>query len=282
MQKKIVLALFVMVTTFGIYFAVKINSVPTITYFPLEYGTSFVDAETKLENTNEDGSKASYSINWDVTSKTEEVMYLRQDVSLLFGNGQVLGMRSQWKEDADTIHFSENIKEENELKWESITFHYGEIHKNEDSIRSIQKLSQDTMFVIKENNAYNSFHKPETTNQANSKAKLDTLTQKKLLAHWQDLLFHFHLDINDYYSIPLTDLYEYQAKAFPSFDKRSTDRIMGQLWEGIYKNYIIPYIGSKEKLEGYIPLILIEKEGNHLLVLFEMNGQKEKLIQKIR
>ena len=64
--------------------------------------------------------------------------------------------------------------------------------------------------------------------------------------------------------------------------QQETNVLIGRLWEGIYKNYVIPASESSEnQLESYIPLILIDKQNTHLYVLFELNGGREQLIQRI-
>ena len=64
--------------------------------------------------------------------------------------------------------------------------------------------------------------------------------------------------------------------------QQETDVLIGRLWEGIYKSYVIPASESSEnQLESYIPLILIDKQNTHLYVLFELNGGREQLIQRI-
>ena len=64
--------------------------------------------------------------------------------------------------------------------------------------------------------------------------------------------------------------------------QQETDVLIGRLWEGIYKNYVIQASESSEnQLESYIPLILIDKQNTHLYVLFELNGGREQLIQRI-
>ncbi|WP_047984132.1 hypothetical protein [Ornithinibacillus californiensis] len=278
MKKLLIILLFISITTAGIYYAQEVKSTPTITYFPIDYRTSFDSAKTNLELYSSDDNNA-YEILWHVKSKSETPMYLRQDVSLLFADGKLMGMRSQWRENTDTIQFREKFSSDKNHQWETITFHYGEIHTNED-INSIQHMSHDQLYVFKEHTRFIGFH----SNQSNliTKLLLDESMKENLLAHWQDLLFHFHLDINNYYSIPLTSLYRYQENPLPTLNQKNTDRVIGQLWEGLYKNYIIPNIDSKENLNSFMPLILIDKNGESLLVIYEINGKKEKLIQKIR
>jgi hypothetical protein len=276
MSKRIAAVFFILLTAIGIYIASDMNSTPTITYFPIDYGTSFKSAATQLK-LEPDSSSKNYILTWSVSSTTEIPMYLRQDVSLLYANGELMGMRSKWRDHVETIQFTEKVKANQDARWQAITFHYGELHVDK-TIKSVQKLTKDERFVYRENSIFKLL---DSDIQSKQQRLLDLETKKKLLSHWQRLLTYFGVSIENYYTIPLTDLYIYQDKPFPNMDKESSDRVMGQLWEGLYKNYIIPNINSKKTLESYVPLILLDKKGDHLLVLYEINGKKEKLIQKL-
>ncbi|MFS0672814.1 hypothetical protein [Ornithinibacillus sp. 179-J 7C1 HS] len=277
MKNVLIVLSFLIVTSIGIYYVKDLKSAPTITYFPIDYGTSFDSASTSLELSSTE--KQGYRLTWNVQSKSKTPLYLRQDVSLLFADGELYGMRSKWRENTDTITFTESIKANDNKKWEAISFHYGEIH-HDDVINSIQKLSHEIFYVLKKDNHFIGLSREKSNPLINQ--KLDTKTKNNILPRWQKLWSHYNIDINQYYSIPLTSLYQFQEKPFPGFNQEDTDRIMGQLWEGIYKNYLIPFIDSKEKLTSYIPLILLDKNGEHLYVLYEMNSKMNRLIQKTR
>lgn len=276
-MKKITILFPIIIVILGVLSVVNLKVAPTITYFPIDYGTNFKFAHTILSSTL---NQSNYKITWEVQSKSEIPMYLRQDISLLFGDGELKGMRSQWKEDTDSISYLEQIIDNRNQKWETISFHYGEIH-SKDKINSTQQMSSSKLYVFHNGSTFESFHNPNTKKQTAYQASLDAKTTKKLLENWQDLISHYDININDYHSIPLTTLSEYENKPLPSMNQEKTDRVVGQLWEGLYKNYLMPYIDSDRKLISYTPLILLAKDGDELLVLFEMNREKVKLIQKI-
>lgn len=276
-MKKLFFLLFVIFVILGSFLAMNVKVAPAITYFPIDYGTGFNTANTMLDPTL---TNADYKIHWKVHSVSEVPLYLRQDISLLFGDGELKGMRSQWRENTDVISYSEEITDNQNQKWEAITFHYGEIHTDE-RINSIQQMSESKLYVFNNGSGFQSFQNAEDNKQSAYQSSLDAKTMKKLLEHWQDLISHFHININDYHSIPLTDLSIYQQKHLPTMNQEKTDRIIGQLWEGLYKNYLLPYIDSEKKLISYTPLILLAKDGKELIVLFEINGERKKLIQKI-
>jgi hypothetical protein len=116
MKNMVIILLFVTLTTIGVFFVKDMRSSPTITYFPLEYGTNFKYARTLLTLSNRN-EKDHYDITWQVESKTEIPMYIRQDVSLLFSNGELQGMRSKWRENTDSISFTEEIISNTSKKW---------------------------------------------------------------------------------------------------------------------------------------------------------------------
>ncbi|HAM80211.1 hypothetical protein [Ornithinibacillus bavariensis] len=277
MPKKTVVVFLILLTAIGIYFVKDLNSLPTITYFPIDYGTSFTNATTHLQVNPNDSTK-NYILEWDVSSTTEVPMYLRQDVSLLYANGELKGMRSKWRENTDTIEYTERLKDNQDARWDAITFHYGEIHLD-NTINSVQKITADHLFVYRQNSI---FKLTDSDIKSKQQKLVELETKKKLLSHWQSLLTYFKIDIQNYESIPLTDLYTIQDKPFLNMDKENSDRVIGQLWEGLYKNYIIPNIESKDSLKSFVPLILFDKKGDHLLVVYEINGRKEKLIQKLQ
>ncbi|WP_284140402.1 MULTISPECIES: hypothetical protein [unclassified Virgibacillus] len=252
-----------------------------ITYFPLDKNASFITGKTKLTLAN--STKDKKLLRWDIHSQTDAPFYLRQDVSLLYANGTLKGIRSKWKENTDTIQMEETVPIQNDTLWEAISFHYGEIHYPKDIIKSVQMMSEDQLYTAESNKKdITSFRSPEDNREEKLKENLDKVTKKKLLRHWQDLLSHFKLNINQYDSIPLTSLAQYEKKNFPGFTQKQTEQIIGQLWEGLYKNYVIPASNNEDRpSQSYVPLILIDKQHTQLIVLFELNGKYEKLIQQL-
>ncbi|MUK87124.1 hypothetical protein GMD78_01760 [Ornithinibacillus sp. L9] len=279
MRKKLVpTIIFSMITALGILYILSNNSVQVITYFPLDELTSYENAATSLDINSE--NKSTYAIDWTSQSKSEQEIYLRQDVSVLYVNGKLIGIRSKWEQNTDTIRLNQQLQYNVDAYWEAISYHHGEIHHPEDSIRSIQQMTSDQLYVYKRgDNGVQSFRIPKTKQEEFKKEKLDKERKQQLLKHWQGLTSHFSIDTTQYDMIPLTELYKYE-ESLPGLSKEASAKVIGQLWEGLYKNYIIP-ITDSENVTSYIPLLLMDKEKTHLYVLFELNGEKEQLIQKI-
>src|SRR5699024_3141554 len=110
--------------------------------------------------------------------------------------------------------------------------------------------------------------------------KVSKARKRQLLLHWNQLIDYYHINESNYTSVPLNQLVIFEKQNIPSLSHKETKRVMGQLWEGLYKNYII-HITDKKSHENphFMPLIMIDKDHTHLLVLFELNGEKIKLKQ---
>ncbi|GAA0433974.1 MAG: hypothetical protein ACQEWU_12750 [Bacillota bacterium] len=264
----------------AVVYLIRLNSTPAITYFPIDNNTTFSKSETQLQLFSEKG-KDNYEITWESDSITNMPIYLRQDVSLLYDNGRLKGAKTKWTQDTDTIQLREKLFHEDSSLFQSISFHHGEIHRSSNDIKSIHRMSSDYLYVIDSpTTALDSFKKPHNNYEKEWKDLLDRTTKQQLLYHWHQLFHYFHIDPDNYLSVPLTDLVHYNTKPLPSLTQAQTNKIIGQLWEGLYKNYVIPVVNTtNEELNSYIPIILFDKEQKHLLVLYEINGKKEKLIQ---
>ncbi|WP_163970004.1 hypothetical protein [Oceanobacillus halotolerans] len=258
------------------------QSKQTITYFPEDDKTSFTQSYTEIELLAMKDHNH-YEVNWQGGSQTNRSVYLKQDASLLFDNGKLRGVRSKWEQDTDHIKMSENLYGEDSSLFQSISIHHAETHYPDDDIRSIQEMSDDQLYIIDSpSTELDSFRTPQDSYQKEWKELLDYTTKEQLLFHWHRLARHFQIDYEDYHAIPLTGLSTYNTEPLPTFTKKETDQIIGQLWEGLYKNYILPAANTEQgKLTSYIPIILISKDSSHLLVLYELNGEMEKLIQQI-
>lgn len=268
------------IALFGIVYFVKMNDAPAITYFPIDEETSFTYANSNLELSTPKGSD-SYEIDWTSNSRSDKEMYLRQDASLLFDKGRLRGVRSKWVQDTESIYLEDSLLSEDSSYFQVISFHHGEIHYPNDEIKSIHQMSNDHLYVIDSPaTSLEAFKSPENNDQKEWKNLLDRTTKQQLLHHWHQLFTHFDISHESYLAVPLTNLYRYNNESLPSMTQEQTNKIIGQLWEGVYKNYIIPAASTENnKLESYVPIVLFDKENDHLLVLFELNGKKERLIQ---
>lgn len=257
-----------------------------VKYFPLDDTKQLEQSSTSLTLLSE-SDKDEYDIQWKTNSTLAEPIYLRQDISLLYENGHLRGILSKWKESGQNVALELNVHGEDSGHYQAVTYHHGEVHYPDDKIKSIQDMSQAELYVVDSPmTPLESFQKPENNTQSEWKKTLDHATNQQLLYEWNQLINHFQIPKNDYESIPLTSLPDYISKPFPQLNQQQTQQVIGQLWEGLYKNYVLDFAVESQKssdqtFKSYIPLILADKEGTHLLVLYENSkGKKIKLTQR--
>ncbi|WP_174613805.1 hypothetical protein [Virgibacillus ihumii] len=255
------------------------ETLPVITYFPMDEETKFDHVSTRL-TLIEQTDKDSYEISWETNSKSERDVYLRQDVALLFDNGRLRGVQSKWMENTAVIRMKQKLVSDDSSHFQAIAYHHGEVHYPDDQIKSIHRMSHDQLYVIDSpNTQLESFKIPENEMEDEWVRLLEHTTNQQLIYYWRNLTNHFKINSDKYIPVPLTHLYKYNNESLPSFTQEQTNQIIGQLWEGLYKNYILTAKNS-EKLKSYVPLILFDKNNKHLLVVYALNGTKEKLIQQ--
>lgn len=263
------------------YFS-KIEDVSTINFFPLDEQSDFIQTESNLR-LNSIHANNSHEITWAVDSESDKNMYLRQDASLLFDNGKLRGVRSRWEQNSHKINIKEKILFENSSLFQVISIHHGEIHLNDDQIKSIHGMSRANLYVIDSpaHATLKAFESPKNNSDTEWKDLIDRTVKQELLLSWHQLYKHFHIANESYLAVPLTDLHKYDNEPLPSMSQEKTNQIIGRLWEGLYKNYIIPATKAKNtKGNNYIPIVLFDKQQERLLVLFELNEKKKQLIQK--
>ena len=90
------LILFLSATIISLYIFQSNQAKETIIFFPIDPTLYFEHASTQLLSTS--SSKETYSIQWSVASTLNEPAYLRQDISLLYKNGQLESVLNKWKQ----------------------------------------------------------------------------------------------------------------------------------------------------------------------------------------
>ncbi|WP_413308785.1 hypothetical protein AA0X95_10965 [Bacillus sp. 1P10SD] len=252
----------------------------SITYFPIAPNVNFTSARTSLSLIKPS------SLLWTIDSTLDRKAYLRQDAGFLYSNGRLIGELGNWKQNTSRLLQEKPIPIKDSSLFQAITFHQGELHENDTPIYSSQALSDDYLYVIHQDNTNRSFHSPKTKEQTEWKQKLDEQTERMLQYSWNKGIRHFTIHLDDYQVIPLTLFSKNAKSSLSGFSKAASAQIVGQLWEGLYKNY---FLGIK-KADGTIvspigstlPLILLAKNKSHLLVLTEtVNGEPILLRQMI-
>lgn len=251
----------------------------TVKYFPFDENVVFEKSETEL--TLLDNKNEHYIVRWISDSKTNNTIYLRQDLSLLYVDGLLKGLQSKWRENESDISLESDIHGEGSSYYQSITYHHGEVHYKNNSIKSLNRMSYDEMYVIdSEHSSLFTFRKPKEEQQIEWKDTLDHTISQQLHYHWHNLINHFQLNYDDFLFVPLTELYQFETRNLPNLDKNQTRKVIAQLWEGLYANYILPFQETETIQKSYIPLILFSKTGDRLYVLFQdQHGEMRQLIQ---
>lgn len=274
------------IVALGIQFFYKPQTRESIIFFPINENVSYESATTILML---DPKKKNdhYYVDWKVSSKLDTPAYLRQDVGFIYINGRLKGKMNEWEQDTDQIVEESTIKGKESSLLQAVSFHYSEIHETDTDFTSAQKMSEDTLYVIDSNfSPLNAFRQPGTDAEKEWKDILDKVTTQQLEYLWEKALTSMDLHVDEYTSIPLTELPKFDNRPLEGFSRQEWDRLIGNLWEGLYKNY---YLGIKkedgsvvESIDSAIPLLLVKKDKSEVLVLLiDQNGEASLLRQQV-
>jgi hypothetical protein len=242
----------------------------SITYFPIDPNVTFKTAQTTLTLMNQQVN----TIHWKEHSILDRKAYLRQDAALLYANGRLLEGLWNWKQRTSELEQEKKIKMDKNAFLQAITFHHAELHDKEDQISSSQTMSSDQMYFI-----------TAPADGVNIKKQLDQQTDRMLQLSWNKGLRFFAINLENYQTFPLSQFNEAAKGALPGFTKSETASVVGNLWEGLYKNYILGIKkadGTNESPKGStLPLILIATDKTHLLVLTETASGQPILLRQM-
>jgi hypothetical protein len=274
------------IVALGIQFIYKPQTRESIIFFPINENVSYETATTILMLQPEKKNDH-YEVNWKLTSKLDTPAYLRQDVGFLYMNGRLKGLMNEWEQDTDQIVEESTIKGKDSSILQAVSFHYSEIHESDTEFTSAQKMSEDTLYVIDSNfSPLNAFRQPGNSVEKEWKNILDKVTSQQLEYLWEKAITSIGISADEYTPIPLTSLPMYDGRPLEGFSRQEWDRLIGNLWEGLYKNY---YLGIKkedgsvvESIDSAIPLLLVKKDKKEVLVLLvDQNGDASLLRQLI-
>jgi hypothetical protein len=274
------------IVALGIQFIYKPQTEESIIFFPINENVSYESATTILMLQHEKKNDH-FEVNWKVSSKLDTPAYLRQDVGFLFMNGRLKGLMNEWEQNTDQIVEESTIKGKESSLLQAVSFHYSEIHETETEFTSAQKMSEDALYVIDSNfSPLNAFREPGTDAEKEWKNILDKVTSQQLDYLWEKAITSMQIPIEEYTSFPLTQLPQLEDQPLEGFTQGEWDRLIGNLWEGLYKNY---YLGIKkedgsviESIDSAIPLILVKNDRKEVLVLLiDKNGEASLLKQQI-
>ena len=205
--------------------------------------------------------------------------YLRQDISLLYANGLLVGkMGKGWKQNTDTINLQENIQYQESANFKSISYHHAELHEN-GHITSVQSITKDELYVVDSNfSPLNSF-RTKSTDEKEWRDVLDKLTEERI-KHSYDKAVETYAIYGESLLCIFADtvLANLLISRLPGFSIEDSRKIIGRLWEDIYKNYFLG-VGIKDgtyadPANSTIPVILLAKDKSHLIVISELKTEK--------
>ena len=272
MQRKWLFIIILAFITSSLLFYCQEKSVrESIIFFPIDETINFDKASTSLQFI---GSKDDdeHIFEWDVTSITNKEIFLRQDISLLFSDGKLIDRLTEWEDRSQKLAQYKKVNGEDSSHYQAISLHYGEIHLDNDQIRSTQKMTSDHLYVIdSEFTTLFSFEKALSEEEKEWQDILDKVTMQHLEYSWNQLIDFYHIDISKYETYSLMDLATFDTENFSGLTKINTKEVVGSLWESLYKNY---FSGLKTK-EGKViepigstmPLILVAKDYSHHIIL---------------
>lgn len=256
-------------------------STEVLKYFPIDEDASFSQLSTSL-NFQESIDNQSQLI-WKIESRHDQPAYLSQDVGLLYENGKLKGIQSKWRQDQKELKQSIDFKPKSDSLYQTISYHHLELHQESNPISSQHQMTEAQLYVFpKSNSSILSFNYPRTDNEKRSADHLDEEILKYLNQTWSELMDDYEIKRDLYYQIPLINLTNYQETPLANMSMTDTRRIIAQLWEGLYKNYILPNRQVELIEPSVIPLILLDKDLDHLIVLFtDHNGDNQQLFQQL-
>ncbi|QOY36130.1 hypothetical protein AWH56_000040 [Anaerobacillus isosaccharinicus] len=256
----------------------------TIANYPIDEKKKFKQVKTTLQLIDQH-DEDEYTMEWKTSSEINEKMYIAHDISLLFEDGRLKETLSQTKENSQKLTQTAKISGEDSGHFETITFHYGQFHYPNDVTKSVQSMSYDQMYILDSPLSPIEFFKsPQTPSEKEGKRVLDTIINQNLQYTWEELIDYFQVKAENYHSVPLTNLYEYNNTSLPNLTIEDTKEMIALTWSSIYKYYFL----GIEKHDGTIlspvgssiPLILYHNTYSHIIIVFtNKDGEKYSVIK---
>ncbi|MCP3741403.1 hypothetical protein [Rossellomorea sp. BNER] len=256
----------------------------SIIFFPIDEEAFYKTAETQL-NLEDKKMNNHFQIDWKISSTLSEDAYLRQDIGFLFMNGVLRAKMNKWEQNTDRVIEEKTVEGNESSLIEAVSFHYSEIHETEEDFTSSQRMSEDQLYVIDSNfHPLTGFQKPSKKSEEEWKSTLDRVTKQQLDYSWDKVIKENKIDLNQYIQIPLTELPAYNDIPVKGFTSEQWKFVVGNLWEGLYKNY---FLGIKKQdgtvvdsLGSTIPLLLINKNKKELLVVTTTKDGESMLLKQ--
>lgn len=238
----------------------------SITYFPIDPHITFRNAGTEI--IPEKGKQ----ILLRSYSAMDTPAFLRHDITMLFASGKLVAKMGKWEQGVLFLEQSQIFTLQENTKLQAISFHHAEIHENS-SITSTHELTEDLFyFIVSEHEDTASFKTPDTATDLLWQEFLDKQESRFITTSIDTIAATYSLDRQHFDIFPLTVLSTYEQEPLPSFSRAETKIIIGQLIEGLYKNY---FLGIKKEdgttvspINSTVPIIFLAKNREFLYVSF--------------
>lgn len=243
----------------------------TIQFFPINKRVNFVDLGSDLQIRSKNGG---YVVTADSWSKTSEKSYLRQDINLLFQNGNLIKINYPWKQQTNWINSRMEVPLVGDSIYSLLSYHHAEIH-DDGIITSKQSVTTDQLYVIYFQNGWEAFKEPNNARQRDSRDKLTELIISKRSVLLDKGIKELNIN-RDNYEVYDLDQFSLNKELPKSIPYEKWESVLGGLWEGLYRSFILQYSND---YSSPMPWILVDKSSTHLLVIYQLaNGSFEKLI----
>ncbi|WP_085523363.1 hypothetical protein [Tuberibacillus sp. Marseille-P3662] len=285
-RKRYLIILAALVTALAWFAYNKSNEIRhSITYFPEDPHFSFKKTLSSL-NVQNLKQREDYNIIWNVQSESRVPAYLRQDVSLLFEDGKLTDISNKWEQTTQTLVQEKTLSFNDSGHFEALTLHYAEIHPSSDAkITSKDVMTYDHLYVMASPySQLSAFQIPVTPEQQEWYHVLSRAVHQERQYIIEQAQKKYGLRLSNYHIFPLTYLHVYQSHSLPGLDQKTTHRVISQLWEGIYKNYVLGIQNEGQTpvsaIGSSMPLIFYSKDQSVILTVFRSKSGKIHLLKQ--
>lgn len=254
-----------------IYVSLKDSTQQTLISFPEDTHVSFLTTQTSL-SVEKGNQNQAFKLIVHTDSKTDKPVYLRQDVSLVYEDGRLIDIMNKWENNTDYLSQMSTIHAVDSGHFEAITIHHAETHYPDGMIRGKEKMTYDHLNVMASPLSHLTFFKiPVTPVEKEWYDVLYHTTKQQQHYILEQAYYKYHINPKSYYIFPLSYLHVYNENSLPNLSLQKTHQVISQLWEGLYKNYIMGIKTADGKvispLGSSIPYILYSKDGSHLYIV---------------
>ncbi|WP_209810883.1 hypothetical protein [Ammoniphilus resinae] len=219
-----------------------------------------------------------YHVQLKTVSRTNIPAAKRQDMTLLYQDGLLVGATHQQKENVDTIVQQLEVNSKYNHLYQAVSFHHGYT-----GTHNTQEVSSDYLYVsVTKYGGLQSFHEPITLLQQNWKEAIDRGLEQ-MDAEWSQALEEFSLNPYSYYLFPLTQLASHTSHDWlPGVSSEKLLQLTQSISSAVYTNIVAPAnLNNKDPLYlSSIPLILIDKKDLEIQIMYRTDDGHYHLLKE--